>query len=101
MIEIGLNKGLVALVDDVDADLSQYTWNAKYSKNIDGYYAARSENHNSTVFMHRVILSRMLGRELLRSEHTDHIYHNTLDNRRSELRLSNSSQKSSEQFVVR
>lgn len=94
MIEIQLTQGQVALVDECDADLAELNWYASWSSDIEGYYAARNiggKGQRATVLMHRVILSRMLGRELLRSELVDHTHHNTLDNRRSEIRLCNNS----------
>ena len=42
--------------------------------------------------LHRLILSRILGRELKVSEHVDHINHNGLDNRRENLRIATVSQ---------
>lgn len=42
--------------------------------------------------LHRLIMSRVLGRELKRSEIVDHINHNGLDNRRENLRIVTHSQ---------
>lgn len=98
MVEIPLTRGQVALVDDIDADLAELKWFAVYNHCINGYYAARNvivNGRRSTVGMHRIVLARMLGRELLRNELTDHVKHNTLDNRRSELRLASPTQNSS------
>lgn len=88
MLEIELTQGQIALVDDCDADLAEIKWYAQYSAKIKGFYAQRSPG----ILMHRVILGRVLGIELEKRDFVDHIHHNTLDNRRSELRLATPSQ---------
>lgn len=94
-LEIQLTRGLVAIVDAEDADLSALKWHAQSCQKQGMFYAAHKpfvDGRYITEFMHRIILSRMLERPLLRSEHVDHIHHNTLDNRRLEIRLASPSQ---------
>ena len=85
--EIPLTRGQVAIVDAVDADLVSSKWRAQKHRN--GFYAARWNGGGSPSYqtLHRVILSRMMGRPLETSELADHIDCDTLNNRRSNLRL--------------
>jgi len=76
---IPLTRGQFAIVDAEDYPrLSQYTWFAEGTPK--NYYAARKENGKS-IKMHRQILNA--------PDHlvVDHIDHNTLNNRKSNLRL--------------
>jgi hypothetical protein len=84
---INLTQGYVTIVDDEDYEIiGRYKWCAlKSGKNI---YAARHMpgNHKKFLLMHR---------ELLKAQDTilvDHINHNTLDNRRENLRPCSCSQ---------
>lgn len=86
--QIETMDGYGVLVDDQDFDLNQYVWfvNSKGYVVKSGDYTPRLER------MHRIILSRMLGRPLARHEFPDHIDGNTLDNRRENLRLATNAQ---------
>lgn len=79
-----------ALVDEEDEDLALLKWHSsnryamRHTPTVNG---SRTKQH-----MHRVILERVLGRILDRSEHVDHINMNRNDNRRSNLRLASRSE---------
>ena len=79
---IPLTQGQFAIVDDADFEwLNQWKWRATKSRST--YYAIRSVQQNGKkafIYMHRIILSPPPSRE------TDHINHDGLDNRRSNLR---------------
>lgn len=98
MIEIPLTQGQTAVIDDIDSDLAKLKWQAHYSKTAKRFYARRCSHVGLKVlrkYMHRVILSRILGRELARSEIVDHKDLDTLNNRRENLRLANSAKNAS------
>jgi hypothetical protein len=82
--KIPLGHGKYALVDDEDYDwLAQYRWQVEFK---DGAcYASRKTSRKAIpphagIYMHREIM------QAARGEIVDHINHNGLDNRRSNLR---------------
>jgi HNH endonuclease len=87
MKTIPLTKDQVALVDDADFEyLSQYSWRAAWNPNTSSFYAVRG---HQIVCMHRELL---LGLKTGRDVQVDHKNHDTLDNRRENLRLVTNSQ---------
>lgn len=91
MVELPLSRNMVTLIDDEDLELvGQYKWYAKDFSN--GTYAARNEYRNgtkkapSTLLLHRVLMNARKG------QYVDHISRDTLDNRRSNLRVCTNSQ---------
>lgn len=93
MKQIKITRGLYAVVDDLDFDLvNQYKWYAfvHVSKSSTNYYARRDTNKNGvrkSIFLHRYIIGFIPDGMMV-----DHINGNTLDNRRSNLRLCTSGQ---------
>lgn len=83
--KIMLTQGQYTLVDDEDYEwLNQWKWYAAYFKEVDGFYARRKTTVNGkerTLRMHRVIMDAPKGKQV------DHINHNTLDNRKCNLRV--------------
>jgi len=89
---IPLTRGLFTIVDAKDYPvLSQYTWFAEGTDK--NYYAVRKENGKS-IKMHRQIMNA--------PDHlvVDHIDHNGLNNRRSNLRLATLPQNSRNQRIL-
>lgn len=94
-MKILLTQGRIALIDDKDFPLvSEYKWHAYKSK--DTYYAMTNIKKNgkrTVLLMHRLILN---APEEMK---TDHINHNGLDNRRSNLRLATCQQNNFNQKI--
>ena len=87
MKQIPLTKNKFAIVDDKDFErLNRFKWSAS-SRSYGGFAASRECNcplvkdSYAFIYMHRQITSCPKGLEV------DHISHNTLDNRRINLRI--------------
>ncbi len=89
-ILLPLSKNTHAIIDETDVDLDDFKWS-----NNGNNYAARNGSDRSRIYLHRVILQRIIGRDMLPGEEVDHINRNKLDNRRSNLRISSRSQNGS------
>ncbi len=86
MKTIELTQGQVAIVDDTDwAELSVHKWCAHWYVRGHAFYAAHGalivNGKKTPTQMHRIIMGAQKGQQV------DHINHNTLDNRRENLRL--------------
>ena len=82
------NENLQAIIDldDLERVINfPYTWFAKFNKSIDGYYAAASQYHPELkrarpIHLHQFIMNTT-------ENNVDHINHNPLDDRKSNLRV--------------
>jgi len=87
---IVLSTGNIAIVDDCDYDeLSKFRWTEHKSSAYKTSYATRSvkiDGKKKRIWMHRIINNTPDGFQ------TDHINHNGLDNRRSNLKTVTASQ---------
>jgi|SRR5690348_4282613 len=85
MAEVVLSRGRVAVIDDEDAPLvGAFKWYATPNP-MGGYYATtrikKADGKGTTLYMHRLIVGAPKGKEV------DHYNHNTLDNRRDNLKV--------------
>lgn len=85
MITFELNDGTLCMIDEHDRDLiDTYRW---YPQRSNGHVYAQAKDQTKTVLLHRLILARILNRSLERSDITDHINGDGMDNRRVNIRL--------------
>lgn len=78
-------------LEDLDKVINfPYTWNADYQKKIKNYYAVATvqlgvvdgRRKSTSVFLHKFVMNE-------KENIVDHIEHNTLDNRKKNLRVTN------------
>lgn len=80
MKQIPLTQNQLAIVDDWWFDyINQWKWHARWDNTMHSFYAMRTVN-GKKILMHRIVANT--PDEML----CDHIHHNTLDNRKNELR---------------
>lgn len=88
---ISLSQGKTTMLDKADIDLSLVKW----SFSPIGYVCRNigsSRKGSKIIYLHRVVLERILGRPLENDEQVDHANGDRLDNRRSNLRLATAAQ---------
>ena len=98
---IPLTKGYNAIVDACDIDLAAFKWTASVSR-TGPVYAMRQfirDGKQENDSIHRAVLSRVIGRLLLRNEYVDHINGDGLLNTRANLRLATKAQNAANQKV--
>jgi len=82
--KIVTSNGMETLVDDEDyIELSKYKWCAYWNKTSKSWYVIRTDytNGKTTIYMARYILNCPDDMQV------DHINHDTMDNRKSNLRI--------------
>jgi len=96
MYKIPLTQNQYALVDKEDFDsLNKHKWSASFSphrKTFTAVRATKTEGKWTSVIMHREIMEAPKGMDV------DHMNHNTLDNRKENLRVCTRAENSQNQL---
>jgi len=88
-----------SIIDDCDKDLAGYNWsvtsNNKYARR-----GIRKNNKANNIYLHRIILERILDKKLADGEYCDHIDGNGFNNRRCNLRVATYAQNNRNQRLA-
>jgi AP2 domain len=100
---IKLTQGQVAVVDAVDYDwLSQWKWYAVWDEDVQSFYAVRNSERTKAGKQRPIKMSRfILGLTFGDKRQADHWNRDTLNNRRSNLRISEPHQNASNRKINR
>lgn len=92
VVQIPLGRGHVALIDEADfPTIEPFRWHALVRRGV--VYAGACPGKKDRLLMHRLIMGATKGTVV------DHISHDGLDNRRSNLRVCSQSQNQANQLV--
>jgi len=88
MKAIELTQGQVAIVDDEDYEwLNQFKWYAHWNPKAKSFYAVRNSKRINGIQYAILMAREILGLRKGDKQQADHINHDTLDNRRCNLRI--------------
>jgi hypothetical protein len=94
--QIPLSQGLFTIVDDEDFEkLAAWEWYARWDHGSKSFYASTHHIFEGTYQMSRVIMNAPAGMV------PDHINHDTLDNRKENLRLVTTAQNNLNKIMQR
>jgi hypothetical protein len=101
MIRVPLTQGQFALIDDEDGPaILAHKWCAIWNKDTRSFYAARGvyvDGRVRPIKLHRFLLGLTWGDK----REVDHVHHDTLDNRRSEIRIATRAENMQNKRVYR
>jgi len=89
---IPLRKGYSACIDDIDHAAVTAIGNWCYADGYAVHYFVDEESRRKRLWLHRIIMQRVLGHPIPAGYQVDHINANRLDNQRSNLRLATRSE---------